>query len=583
VNRRHGVGTVASGSMERRAAADGLTLKAYRGDGAALLAFDVDESLSAQLAGFAIQYTPPGGDPKWLFNRLTFDDPITAATTPDQRRQISTPTNLAPIQKFHWSHFPSSPVPGDFTYTATAMLFKSGSERDLEPGPTASVQIDLLPQTHPNFQLGFTRGYVSSQAYANRFGNAPIAPSPAPIDFDTAPFQPAYEWLGFDARKLIFGILDEAVNDPDTTLDVFAYDLDEPDVISKLQALGPRLRIFMDDAKLHTKPNAEGVLPQEVDAHNAFVQSAGTDNVKVGHFSRFAHSKVLILKRAGRPVKVLAGSANFSVRGLYVQTNNVFVFDDEQAAALHEQAFEQAWNHPLSQFDTSDIAAQWFPLTGDGLPACSLSFSPHPNPGVSLDPIAQAIQGAQSSVLFSIMEIGASSGVVADQIRGLPQRKGLYAFGTTQKLDGALKVTTPADPSSPFIPFDYLQSKVPPPFQAEVSGGAGQVIHNKFVVCDFNDASPVVYAGSSNLAAGGELDNGDNLAAFTDREVATAYAVQAIELVDHYRFRAVQQAATTAQPLRLKRASEHWAADFFDPSSPRFLERELFVRPAPSA
>ncbi len=564
--------------MERRSAADGLTLKAYRGDGAALLAFDVDESLSGQLAGFAIQYTPPGGDPKWLFNRLTFDDPITAATTPDQRRSIATSTHEAPIQKFHWSHFPSNPLPGEFTYTATAMLFKSGTESELEEGPTASVQIDLLPQTHPNFQLGFTRGYVSSQAYASRFGNAPIAPSPAPIDYDTGPFQAAYEWLGFDARRLIFGILEEAVNDPDVTLDVFAYDLDEPDVIRKLQALGPRLRIFMDDAKLHTKANAEGVFPQEVDARKAFELSAGADNVKVGHFSRFAHSKVLILKRGGTPVKVLAGSANFSVRGLYVQTNNVFVFDDPQAAALHEQAFEQAWNNQLSQFDTSPIAAQWFPLTGDGLPACSLSFSPHPNPGVSLDPIAAAIKGANSSVLFSIMEIGSASGAVADQIRGLTDRTGLYAFGTTQKLDGRIKVTTQADPNSPFIPFSYLQSKVPPPFQAEISGGSGQVIHNKFVVCDFNDANPVVYAGSSNLAAGGETENGDNLAVFTDREVATAYAVQAVELVDHYRFRSVQQKATDDQPLRLKRASEHWAAAFFDPSSPRCLERELFVR-----
>jgi phosphatidylserine/phosphatidylglycerophosphate/cardiolipin synthase-like enzyme len=456
------------------------------------------------------------------------------------------------------------------------MLFKAGSESDLEPGPQASVDIDLTPPTYPNFELGFTRGYISSQAYANRFGNAAIAPSPQTVDYDTTSFEPAYEWLGFDARKLVFQVLDEAVGDAQTTLDVFAYDLDEPDVIRQLQALGPRLRIFMDDASLHTKPGA-----QEVDAHTRLVESAGQDNVKTGHFQRFAHSKVLILKRDGNPVKVLAGSANFSVRGLYVQTNNIFVFEDPQAAALHEQAFEQAWNDPLSKFDTSPIAAQWFELTGDGLPKTALSFSPHARADVSLDPIAAAIAAADSSVLFSIMEIGSASGKVAEQITALPKRTGLYAFGTTQRLDGALKVTTPADQASPFIPFDFLRSKVPAPFTQEISGGSGQVIHNKFVVCDFNDTTPVVYAGSSNLAAGGEVDNGDNLAAFTDREVATAYAVQAIELVDHYRFRAVQQAATTQEPLRLKRASEHWAAAYFDPAGPRFLERELFVKPLP--
>jgi hypothetical protein len=37
-----------------------LTLKAYRGLDAVLLAFDVEESLIEQLAGFAVQYAAPG-------------------------------------------------------------------------------------------------------------------------------------------------------------------------------------------------------------------------------------------------------------------------------------------------------------------------------------------------------------------------------------------------------------------------------------------------------------------------------------------------------------------------------------------
>ncbi len=53
------------------------------------------------------------------------------------------------------------------------------------------------------------------------------------------------------------------------------------------------------------------------------------------------------------------------------------------------------------------------------------------------------------------------------------------------------------------VPFAYLHDKVPAPFKAEISGGPGQVIHNKFVVVDFNDSDPMVFAGSSNLAKGG--------------------------------------------------------------------------------
>jgi hypothetical protein len=117
---------------------------------------------------------------------------------------------------------------------------------------------------------------------------------------------------------------------------------------------------------------------------------------------------------------------------------------------------------------------------------------------------------------------------------------------------------------------------VPHPFRKEVAGGSGQIIHHKFVVCDFNGENPKVYAGSSNLA-NAESSNGDNLVEFADGDVATKYAVEAIRLIDHYRFRSVQNKATAETPLRLKRRGEGWARDFFDPKSPRSLERTVFV------
>ena len=96
------------------------------------------------------------------------------------------------------------------------------------------------------------------------------------------------------------------------------------------------------------------------------------------------------------------------------------------------------------------------------------------------------------------------------------------------------------------------------------------------MVVDFNGKNPKVYAGSSNLAKA-ESSNGDNLVEFADRDVATKFAVEAIRLIDHYRFRSVQTKATQEKPLRLKRRGEDWASEFFDPASPRSLERTVFV------
>jgi hypothetical protein len=47
---------------------------------------------------------------------------------------------------------------------------------------------------------------------------------------------------------------------------------------------------------------------------------------------------------------------------------------------------------------------------------------------------------------------------------------------------------------------------------------------------------------------GGESKNGDNLVEFTDPTIVSAYGVEAIKLIDHYRFRAVQRRATTQEP-----------------------------------
>ena len=532
-----------------------------------LLAFDLHRHLVSRLAGFAVRVTPPEGRPYWLLNRLSFDTPVTASTTPEQR--LWTPTNEAPLQRFRWLHVPAQVVPGAYLIEATAMLFRESGSTALEPGPSTWVTIDLAGQPFSALRLGFTRGYLSSQAYATRFHNAAIAPKPRTIDFDTRPFQKRYAWLGFHARELLFEFLDECERDPRASLDVFAYDLDEPDVVRALQRLGPRLRIFLDDASLHRKASA-----LEPQARVLLEASAGADHVRTGHFGRFAHDKVMIQRHGQRNRKVLTGSANFSVRGLYVQANSVLVFDDTHVAGLYADAFEQAWTDPRG-FASSKVAADWLPIRRHGLPEGAVSFAPHASAEVSLARVADAIAAADSSVLFAVMELR-GSGPVLERLQALARSSSVFAEGMTQRTDGSLSVLPPGKRGL-LVPFAYLSEQVPQPFRQEWSGGSGQVIHHKFVVVDFNGGAPVVFAGSSNLAAGGETHNGDNLLAIEDRAVATTYAIEAIRLVDHYYFRALARKATTAEPLRLRTQKERWWAPYYRAGIKK-QERELLVR-----
>ncbi|CAF1516960.1 unnamed protein product, partial [Didymodactylos carnosus] len=295
---------------------EGLTLKAYVGDGSILLVYNLDSTLTRNLAGFAIQCTPSSGQPYIIQNRINFRTNYTSHTTAVQR--VWTPSTIAPIQKFSWLDILKSIDPVSYSYQVTALYFVDENTSDVKPGAKAVVTVQKNSLSFENLKIGFTRGYLSSQAYSENFHNAPIQPSgPKTVGYDTTPYEKQYEWLGYHARELIFNFLDECIADKSITVDVFAFDLDEPDIIRRFVKLGSRLRLFLDNASLHVGPHA--IEPQ---VQALIKKSAGSNNVQSGHFKRFAHNKVIIQKQNDKPIKVLTGSTNFSIRGLYVQSNN---------------------------------------------------------------------------------------------------------------------------------------------------------------------------------------------------------------------------------------------------------------------
>ena len=548
---------------------EGLKVKAYCSDGSVMLAFDLDPSLTPGLAGFAVYCTQPDGKSYYLANKLSLTTAVTQKTPAGG--EPSEPSNQAPFQKFRWVFFPADVLPGEYQYTVTAMYFADGG--GLKAGLSAQAAASLTAIQSGPLAIGFTRGFLTSQAYAAKFNNAPFAPTPKSITYDTAPYEAQYAWLGYRARQMMMDFLAECLADPEVTLDVFAYDLDEPDILRAFARMGPRLRAVLDDAPLHTKPGAMEPLASQM-----LTSSAGADHIVRGHFERFAHSKVLIQKKNGAAVKVLTGSANFSVRGLYVQANNVLVFDEPAMAGYYETAFQTAFTN-MSGFHQQPISLQWFDQQGGSAKPNGVCFSPHADPNLSLHVVADAISGAQSSVLFALMEMIGGGNVMSDLL-DLGSRPALFSYGVTQSSAG-IHLYPPGQPNAVLTPFAALDMHVPPPFDQEWKGGEGQVIHHKFVVVDFNGASPAVFTGSSNLSAGGELENGDNLIAIYDPAVAAAYAVEAVRLVDHYHFRTLQSAATDAKPWQLQgkaAAGQEWWRPYYDPNNIKYHDRLLFAQ-----
>jgi phosphatidylserine/phosphatidylglycerophosphate/cardiolipin synthase-like enzyme len=566
---------------------NGFSMKIWRGERMCLLGFDVDQP-EADFVGFAIEVKRPGANQfTALRNRLAFSYPQPAETAVNGDKQF--PSLKAPFQKFRWVHFPQEPQSGTYKYRATKMHMPT--DGDPQPGTSIELPISLEPITYANFlDIGFTRNFASSQAYREQFGNADdVIPGSGQeaLTFQKKPGK-VYEWLGFEAYDLLFAFLKNAVNDPTIELDVFAYDLDEPEMVGLLNQLGNRLRIIIDNSIQKTKSGVKkghGLSNSDESKAAAMLTSA---QVRRAHFQGLQHHKVLIAKRNGVAFKVLAGSTNFSFRGLYIQANNMLVFDNADVAGLFSQVFNAVFGSTAG-FKSKDLAKVWHAVSLPNLPNLHLAFSPHGNSNLSLNPVGGAIDQATSSVFYSVAFL--------NQIRSGPTKSAfdrlmtrpVFSYGVVNEV-GGMQIRKP-DGTIGMVDFAFLSDNAPPPFKAEWSGGQGINIHHKFVVTDFSLPTAKVFTGSSNLAPSGETGNGDHLIQIDDPRVATSYAIEAVRVFDHLHFRNRMKEAkkppanapppkplTLRKPVAISGDAQPWFAGYYLASSQRERDRKLFAR-----
>lgn len=599
-----------------------LAVNAYVGDAKTLLAFDlVDVAARTGLAGFTIEVHPPRNAPYFVDNKLRLAaDPAHAQVAGESPFSSVN----APIHKFRWVHVPGlmhqggSPEFGAYTYVVTPRYFTAaGALQPLDPSASAAVGVAVGPFTKGALSVAFTRGYVQSQSFVRHFGPAAhLRPAGDELLFDTSAiattnaagqsssYAEEYQWLGFTARQRVFDVLHRVQADPALRLDVFAYDLDEPDVCALLLKLAGqgRCRIILDDAALHhdcAKPTPED------DFEQSLLAQAGQAGIKRGHFGRYAHDKVLIVSDADGPRSVLTGSTNFSVTGLYVNANHVLVFDDRPVAATYAGVFDEAWDTAVKQgpFAGSQWAAEPFTFDDPAGAASSttVTFSPHPGDVAQtiLNGLVERIHGEAApagttpgTVFFAVMELdGTATNPVYTALNGVHADPHTFSFGISDAPQGVSLYPVGAT-TGVLVTGKPGAVTLPPPFD-QVPTIAGHEIHHKFVVCGFNGPDPVVYCGSSNLALGGEQANGDNLLELHDPDVATAFTIEAVLLVDHYDFldglatnAKAHGGATTVPHANLAAAaasagwylstSDQWADKYFDAEDLHCLDRQLF-------
>jgi phosphatidylserine/phosphatidylglycerophosphate/cardiolipin synthase-like enzyme len=581
-----------------------VSLRAYQGDALTFLAFDLDASLLDGFSGFSIKVKPENKAAYFLINRLTFAQQFLDNNAIDEKEKLS--SEFSPFQKFSWIHVPATdhnigkPVFGKYTYSVTPRYIQKGKLQPLDETITVSITIVVQPFEQNKVKAGFTRAFISSQAYVRQFGmNNQVRPNDGKLLFDittqsgtvrrwnkglqvneTVPytFEEQHKYLGWQARERVMELLEETLENPNLSLDVFAYDLNEPIICEKLLSLASqgRLRIILDNAGEHNND-----LKFENQFEQLFHQKAVLPSeIFRGHFGALSHSKIFIQKKDGKALKVLTGSTNFSTNGLYVNANHVLVFEIPSIADLYEEIFEASWGkEKMDSFKESEWAAKDFNFQN---PDMTIRFSPHPKQVAStfFDTISTRINNATSDVLFAIMKDNSASSIL-DAVRNQVKSDKVYTYGITDSVSSQSEYTVFLyKPNSKrgvrVAAKGNVLTKLPPPFE-NVPKIDGYAIHHKFVVVDFKGENPVVYCGSSNLAFGPEQQNGDNLLEIRDPDIVTVFALEAIRLVDMFQWRNKELTEEDLLLNDLSNPDKLWYQKYYNPDDLRCMERQKFI------
>jgi phosphatidylserine/phosphatidylglycerophosphate/cardiolipin synthase-like enzyme len=594
--------------MEKFASKKGVSVYAYKGDAMTLLAFDLKKTLTKNFVGFTIHVTADDRS-FYLYNRLSFKKDIKLHRKPADIDELLS-SEFSPIQKFRWVHVPSTvhyinnPYFGDYTYEVTPRYIENGVLLKPDSKLTVRVTIEVSPFTDGDVLLGFTRGFVSSQAYAYHFGNnTKLRPNKTDLIFDikqksgtiermdkktkskkkvSYTYEEQHEYLGWQARDRVMEFIDEVIENKNLRLDVFAYDLNEPVIVQKLMNLAKqgRLRIILDNYPNHIEPDCPEMKFEELFKNEA----KDASHMYRGHFLSQAHSKIFIQRtknNAAKAKKILTGSTNFTTNGIYINANHTIVFNNAEVAQLYADVFDASFGKtPMGAFKKSKFAKTEYTFSGNGLPNMTIHFSPHPKDFTDelFDKIADKVNNASSDVLFAIM-IDDSKGSILDAIQKQVKSDNIFTYGITDK-NNDISLYKPNSKTGIKVTGLGTATLLPPPFN-EVAKIPGHNIHHKFIVVDFKGENPVVYCGSSNLAYNPEQQNGDNLLEIHDKDLVTAFAIEAFRLVDHFHWRNREMTSELMKEgLYLKDGSEakEWWSPYYNPNDLRYMERELLVK-----
>ncbi len=185
-----------------------------------------------------------------------------------------------------------------------------------------------------------------------------------------------------DFRGGIDSLLANAIDNTRVSLDIAAFDLDNPTIADAILAAhrrGVAVRLVTDDE--HGLHNEASDLPRLLEAGLSIIDDGR---------SALMHNKFMILDEKA----VWTGSMNYTINGAYRHNNNVLVLDDARAVAAFRAEFEEMFLRGEFGVRSTDDGMQSFAL---GTGQVSVIFGAE---GDEIAALLNAIASARHSIDF---------------------------------------------------------------------------------------------------------------------------------------------------------------------------------------
>lgn len=450
------------------------------------------------------------------------------------------PTTEWPIQKYLWSDFAVSP--GDLVaYRVIPMIGPEAALTEaVDLASDWSAPVTIGAETLGGASCFFNRGIVASQWLARLLPDADPGRQLRQEIADTN--SKIRQFLAGPIRDELVSLLQQAAQ---SEAHVYAalFELNDPELIPLLQALGKRAHIVLGNGSVKTRGGDENA------AARATLTSADLYD-RMTAPRALAHNKFLVICDAsGAPRAVWTGSTNWTMTGLCTQANNAILIRNAELAAF----YLAQWKALVAAGDASPPSlyeANGVPHQAPSARGTTLWFTPM-HGSVDLQQAGELIANARDGILFLMFNPGPRGTLLNDIIElaspgGAHYKPDLYIQGVVNQNPG-----TDKNPVVLFNRGERIEANADVVLPAAIPGplsywheelrqlpGTHAMVHSKVVVIDPYGDHPVVMTGSHNLGPKASGVNDENFLIIEGNgALASQYAGKIMEIYSQYRWR----------------------------------------------